>query len=86
MFLIISADPLACVSQAFREHLLEQALYSLLAPTDCIKNNKKKESMQYTQLLTESSCHSGVRHCPTENLGIGKYEGELPSFSTNFKG
>jgi len=29
---LISADPLAHVTRAFREHLLERALYSLVTP------------------------------------------------------
>nr|UVI59225.1 SREBP-1 [Haliotis discus hannai] len=49
-------DPLAKVTQAFRENLLSQALYSLVAPEHPNRKDSMSETMQYAQLLCNSSC------------------------------
>lgn len=62
------ADPLSHVTQAFREHLLEKALYSLLTPGyESDEDNHMKETstctaetLQYTQLLLDCSNAASV--------------------------
>ena len=53
----ISADPLAQVTQQFREHLLERSLYSLVTPGNRSLDggSQASEIVLYTQLLTEAS-------------------------------
>lgn len=51
----IEADPLARVTQAFREHLLEQALYSLVTP-EGPPPHRPVQALQFAQLLSECSC------------------------------
>ncbi|KAK3798066.1 hypothetical protein RRG08_034626 [Elysia crispata] len=55
----MAVDPLARVTQAFREHLLEQALFTLVSPGDPSKRaNKQNEPLLYAQLLSECCCLS----------------------------
>jgi hypothetical protein len=54
----IAVDPLAKVTQAFREHLLEKSMYSLVSPRNPFVKSKSADVMQYTQLLIECSCIS----------------------------
>jgi len=65
------SDPLAHIMQAFREHLLEKALYSLLTPgyenEDVLGPRRgadggtsTAEALQYVQLLMECSSAAGV--------------------------
>ncbi|XP_059150528.1 sterol regulatory element-binding protein 1-like [Physella acuta] len=63
-------DPLAKVTQAFREHLLEQAMFSLVSPNEPFKKSKQNEPLLYAQLLSECSCLSSV----TQSAGIAKVE------------
>ncbi|ELT88175.1 hypothetical protein CAPTEDRAFT_165299 [Capitella teleta] len=67
------ADPLAHVTRAFREHLLETSLYSLVTPgyqnNNIVGPNKGRDgaphssdALQYIQLLTECSASAAV--CP----------------------
>ncbi|CAL1543442.1 unnamed protein product [Lymnaea stagnalis] len=70
-------DPLARVTQAFREHLLEQALFTLVSPKDPSKKGKLGEPLLYAQLLSECSClSSGTQSTHPEMAGIAKV-GEL---------
>ncbi|XP_025084954.1 sterol regulatory element-binding protein 1-like isoform X2 [Pomacea canaliculata] len=55
------ADPLANVTQAFREYLLEKSLFTLLSPRDPFGRNTCAGTMQYAQLLIQCSCMNG-RH------------------------
>ncbi|KAH9496042.1 Sterol regulatory element-binding protein 1 [Bulinus truncatus] len=65
-------DPLARVTQAFREHLLEQAMFSLVSPNDPTKK-KQSEPLLYAQLLSECSCLStGSQGAAPEIAGISK--------------
>ncbi|XP_041360280.1 sterol regulatory element-binding protein 1-like isoform X2 [Gigantopelta aegis] len=67
-------DPLASVTQAFREHLLEQALYSLVSPRHPDRSKSSfAETVLYTQLLTDCSrYHKGDS---VSELGIGSNAG-----------
>uniref|UniRef100_A0A8C1I1N3 Sterol regulatory element-binding protein 1 n=1 Tax=Cyprinus carpio carpio TaxID=630221 RepID=A0A8C1I1N3_CYPCA len=57
-----SVDPLAQVTQAFREHLLEKALYCVAQPRG------DKNSLEYLQLLTSASDAAGAT---TQSFAIG---------------
>uniref|UniRef100_A0A673KN58 Sterol regulatory element-binding protein 1 n=1 Tax=Sinocyclocheilus rhinocerous TaxID=307959 RepID=A0A673KN58_9TELE len=67
-----SVDPLAQVTQAFREHLLEKALYCVAQP----RGNKNltdgdgeySDSLEYLQLLTSASDAAGAT---TQSFAIG---------------
>lgn len=56
--LYVTADPLAQVTQQFREHLLERSVYSLITPgnRNLEGGSHASEVILYTQLLTEASC------------------------------
>uniref|UniRef100_A0A672PWE9 Sterol regulatory element-binding protein 1 n=1 Tax=Sinocyclocheilus grahami TaxID=75366 RepID=A0A672PWE9_SINGR len=56
-----SVDPLAQVTQAFREHLLEKALY-------CVAQPEYSDSLEYLQLLTSASDAAGAT---TQSFAIG---------------
>lgn len=62
--LYITADPLGHIAQAYREHLLEKALYALVTPQSKDSNNQAGEVHQYTQLLADAS----VMH--NDNVGL----------------
>ncbi|KAI8798918.1 sterol regulatory element-binding protein 1-like [Biomphalaria glabrata] len=65
-------DPLARVTQAFREHLLAQAMFSLVSPSDPSKK-KQSEPLIYAQLLLECSClSSGGQSSVPDTPGISK--------------
>ncbi|GFR96431.1 sterol regulatory element-binding protein 1 [Elysia marginata] len=70
----MAVDPLARVTQAFREHLLEQALFTLVSPSDPTKKaNKQSEPLLYAQLLSECSCLNYGGSSPCESAsGITK--------------
>uniref|UniRef100_A0A671SYJ2 Sterol regulatory element-binding protein 1 n=1 Tax=Sinocyclocheilus anshuiensis TaxID=1608454 RepID=A0A671SYJ2_9TELE len=67
-----SVDPLAQVTQAFREHLLEKALYCVAQPrgdknlTD--GDGEYSDSLEYLQLLTSASDAAGAT---TQSFAIG---------------
>ncbi|XP_022108492.1 sterol regulatory element-binding protein 1-like isoform X2 [Acanthaster planci] len=69
-------DPLSFVSQAYREHLLEKAVYSLESPTSNPSSRKAKaesdpqcsETLQYLQLLSECSDAAST---PRQAFAIG---------------
>nr|KAG5698523.1 hypothetical protein BaRGS_023226 [Batillaria attramentaria] len=63
-------DPLAKVTQAFREHLLERSMFSLVSPQDQFGKIKPADAMQYTQLLLECSCMSGNGTPSTPSFGV----------------
>ncbi|CAG5122454.1 unnamed protein product [Candidula unifasciata] len=65
-------DPLAAVTQAFREHLLEQALYSLVSAKDPLKKTKQSEALIYAQLLSECSCLSSSTSSADHGGGINR--------------
>ncbi|KAK3579818.1 hypothetical protein CHS0354_014965 [Potamilus streckersoni] len=48
-------DPLSCVAQQFREHLLQQASYSLVTRTSHSLATPAAEALLYTQLLADSA-------------------------------
>ncbi|KAL8576347.1 hypothetical protein ACOMHN_048914 [Nucella lapillus] len=52
-------DPLARVTQAFREHLLEKSMFSLVSPQAPYGKPKPSEAMQFCQMLQECTCLSG---------------------------
>jgi len=70
-----TADPMAFVSQAFREHLLEKALYSLIIPesnnsTSIAKpGSQSSDALQYLQLLGE--CADAADTPKQSNASIG---------------
>ncbi|XP_035257979.1 sterol regulatory element-binding protein 1-like [Anguilla anguilla] len=59
-----AVDPLAQVTQAFREHLLEKALYCVTEPQRheslCEGEGKYSDSLEYLQLLSSSSDAAGA--------------------------
>ncbi|XP_033098326.1 sterol regulatory element-binding protein 1-like isoform X2 [Anneissia japonica] len=77
------ADPLSHVSRAFREYLLDKALYSLVAPTqkqanrnaalasntDGVAQNQCSDICQYLQLLSECSETAGPPHQSSFAIG-----------------
>ncbi|XP_076467423.1 sterol regulatory element-binding protein 1-like [Babylonia areolata] len=63
-------DPLARVTQAFREHLLEKSMFSLVAPQEPYGKPKPSEAMQYTQMLQACTCLSGHRTSSTAFYSI----------------
>ncbi|XP_012940196.2 sterol regulatory element-binding protein 1 [Aplysia californica] len=68
----IEVDPLARVTQAFREHLLEQALFSLVSPQGP-SQHKQGQALQFAQLLSECSCLSdGTSYIHSDLSGITK--------------
>ena len=78
LFLSIEVDPLARVTQAFREHLLEQALFTLVSPGDPSKRaNKQNEPLLYAQLLSECCClsYGGFSSLCESSGGITKVAG-----------
>ncbi|XP_076446887.1 sterol regulatory element-binding protein 1-like [Babylonia areolata] len=48
-------DPLARVTQAFREHLLERSMVALLSPQDPFGKSRPLNVMEYTYMLMECS-------------------------------
>ncbi|XP_061085872.1 sterol regulatory element-binding protein 1-like isoform X3 [Conger conger] len=60
-----AVDPLAQVAQAFREHLLEKALYCMAQPqrheTLSEAEGKYADSLEYLQLLSSSSEEAGAK-------------------------
>ncbi|KAL8615034.1 hypothetical protein ACOMHN_057938 [Nucella lapillus] len=52
-------DPLAEVTQAFREHLLEKSLLTLSSPQDPFVKSQPLDVMEYTHMLMECSAVSG---------------------------
>ncbi|XP_031426222.1 sterol regulatory element-binding protein 1 [Clupea harengus] len=67
-----SVDPLAQVTQAFREHLLEKALYCVAQPRGEKPTNEGEgeysDSLEYLQLLTSASDAAGAT---TQCFAIG---------------
>ncbi|KAI1883960.1 hypothetical protein AGOR_G00221470 [Albula goreensis] len=67
-----SVDPLAQVTQAFREHLLEKALYCVAQPqedqTSGEGEGEYSDALEYLQLLTSSSDAAGAA---TKSFAIG---------------
>lgn len=57
IYCLFSANPLEHVTQAFREFLVERALYCLLMPEKRLPGNMTQESevLLYTQLLAEAA-------------------------------
>ncbi|XP_051571100.1 sterol regulatory element-binding protein 1-like isoform X3 [Myxocyprinus asiaticus] len=67
-----SVDPLAQVTQAFREHLLEKALYCVAQPqcdnTLTDGDGEYSDTLEYLQLLTSASDAAGAT---TQSFAIG---------------
>uniref|UniRef100_A0A8C1ZJU0 Sterol regulatory element-binding protein 1 n=1 Tax=Cyprinus carpio TaxID=7962 RepID=A0A8C1ZJU0_CYPCA len=67
-----SVDPLAQVTQAFREHLLEKALYCVAQPRGDKSlsdgDGEYSDSLEYLQLLTSASDAAGAT---TQSFAIG---------------
>ncbi|XP_056609139.1 sterol regulatory element-binding protein 1 [Triplophysa dalaica] len=67
-----SVDPLAQVTQAFREHLLEKALYCVAQPqgdkTLTEGDGEYSDALEYLQLLTSASDAAGAT---TQSFAIG---------------
>uniref|UniRef100_A0A672PP83 Sterol regulatory element-binding protein 1 n=1 Tax=Sinocyclocheilus grahami TaxID=75366 RepID=A0A672PP83_SINGR len=63
-----SVDPLAQVTQAFREHLLEKALYCVAQPFSSGVSYEYSDSLEYLQLLTSASDAAGAT---TQSFAIG---------------
>ncbi|KAJ8251201.1 hypothetical protein GJAV_G00218430 [Gymnothorax javanicus] len=67
-----TVDPLAQVTQAFREHLLEKALYCVAQPqeekTPGTGDGEYSDALEYLQLLTSSSDAAGAT---TQSFAIG---------------
>nr|UGZ35773.1 sterol regulatory element-binding protein 1 [Mylopharyngodon piceus] len=67
-----SVDPLAQVTQAFREHLLEKALYCVAQPrgdkTLTDGDGEYSDALEYLQLLTSASDAAGAT---TQSFAIG---------------
>lgn len=67
-----TVDPLAQVTQAFREHLLEKALYCVAQPrgekTPSDGDGEYADALQYLQLLTSASDAAGAT---TQSFAIG---------------
>ncbi|XP_067279211.1 sterol regulatory element-binding protein 1 isoform X1 [Pseudorasbora parva] len=67
-----SVDPLAQVTQAFREHLLEKALYCVAQPrgvkTLSDEDGEYSDALEYLQLLTSASDAAGAT---TQSFAIG---------------
>ncbi|XP_073699058.1 sterol regulatory element-binding protein 1 [Garra rufa] len=67
-----SVDPLAQVTQAFREHLLEKALYCVAQPRGdknlADGDGEYSDSLEYLQLLTSASDAAGAT---TQSFAIG---------------
>ncbi|XP_064172533.1 sterol regulatory element-binding protein 1 [Anguilla rostrata] len=67
-----TVDPLAQVTQAFREHLLEKALYCVAQPqeekTPGKGDGEYSDALEYLQLLTSSSDAAGAT---TQSFAIG---------------
>ncbi|KAM3863614.1 sterol regulatory element-binding protein 1 [Diretmus argenteus] len=67
-----TVDPLAQVTQAFREHLLEKALYCVVQPqeekTPSQGEGEYADALEYLQLLTSASDAAGAT---TQSFAIG---------------
>ncbi|XP_023677553.1 sterol regulatory element-binding protein 1 isoform X2 [Paramormyrops kingsleyae] len=67
-----TVDPLAQVTQAFREHLLEKALYCVAQPqgesTASSSEGDYADALEYLQLLTSSSDAAGAT---TQSFAVG---------------
>ncbi|XP_051987951.1 sterol regulatory element-binding protein 1-like isoform X2 [Xyrauchen texanus] len=81
-----SVDPLAQVTQAFREHLLEKALYCVAQPqgdnTLTDGEGEYSDTLEYLQLLTSASDAAGAT---TQSFAIGSNMATVTGCDTHSK-